>query len=159
MKYVPPNVVEEIKRIDLFTYLKTYEPNELVHVSGNEYTTKTNGSLKISNGLWNWCSRGIGGRNAVDFLIKVRGYTFKEAIDFLIEKTKISPINYEEIKANTYKNIEEKQLILPEKSPTNFKIKSYLMGRGIDEEIIDYCLKNNFIYEDIPYKNVVFVRI
>ena len=33
MNFIPKEIVSEIKKIDLFTYLKTYEPNELLHVS------------------------------------------------------------------------------------------------------------------------------
>lgn len=51
MPYIPPQVVQEVKRIDLLTYLKNYEPYELVHFSGNTYTTRTHDSLKISNGF------------------------------------------------------------------------------------------------------------
>lgn len=35
MPYVAPEVVQRVKQIDLLTYLKTYEPSELVHFSGN----------------------------------------------------------------------------------------------------------------------------
>ena len=35
MPYIPPSVVREVKRMDLLTYLKNYEPYELVHFSGN----------------------------------------------------------------------------------------------------------------------------
>ena len=76
MPYVPPQVVQEVKRMDLLTYLKNYEPYELVHFSGNTYTTRTHDSLKISNGKWMWWSRGIGGRSALDYLIKVKDYSF-----------------------------------------------------------------------------------
>ena len=31
MPYVAPEVVQRVKQIDLLTYLKTYEPYELVH--------------------------------------------------------------------------------------------------------------------------------
>ena len=48
MPYIPPSVVREVKRMDLLTYLKNYEPYELVHFSGNTYTTRTHDSLKIS---------------------------------------------------------------------------------------------------------------
>ena len=41
MLYIPPSVVQEVKRMDLLTYLKKYEPYELVHFSGNTYTTRT----------------------------------------------------------------------------------------------------------------------
>ena len=53
--------MNRIRGIDLLTYLKECEPQELVHVSGNEYSTRTHDSLKISNGKWIWWSRGIGG--------------------------------------------------------------------------------------------------
>lgn len=76
MPYIPPEVVQEVKRMDLLTYLKNYEPYELVHFSGNTYTTRTHDSLKISNGKWMWWSRGIGGRSALDYLIKVKDYSF-----------------------------------------------------------------------------------
>ena len=80
MPYIPPSVVQEVKRMDSMTYLKNYEPYELVHFSGNTYTTGTHDILKISNGKWMWWSRGIGGRSALDYLIKVRGYSFLEAV-------------------------------------------------------------------------------
>ena len=80
MPYVAPEVVQRVKQIDLLTYLKNYEPYELVHFSGNTYSTRTHDSLKISNGKWMWWSRGIGGRSALDYLIKVRGYDFVQAV-------------------------------------------------------------------------------
>ena len=75
MPYIAPEVVQEVKKMDLLTYLKNYEPHELVRFSGNTYTTRTHDSLKISNGKWMWWSRGIGGRSALDYLIKVEGYS------------------------------------------------------------------------------------
>ena len=35
MAYISPEIVREVKKIDLLTYLKTYEPDELKHVAGN----------------------------------------------------------------------------------------------------------------------------
>ena len=81
MPYIPPSVVQEVKRMDLLTYLKNCEPYELVHFSGNTYTTRTHDSLKISNGKWMWWSQRTGGRSALDYLIKVRGYSFLEAVE------------------------------------------------------------------------------
>ena len=54
MPYIAPEIIQEVKRMDLLTYLKNYEPNELMYVSGNIYSTKTHDSLKISNGKWMW---------------------------------------------------------------------------------------------------------
>ena len=66
MPYIAPEIITEAKRMDLLTYLRNYEPHELVKFSGNTYTTRTHDSLKISNGKWMWWSRGskkCAGRN------------------------------------------------------------------------------------------------
>lgn len=91
MPYIAPEVVKEVKRMDLLTYLRNYEPYELVHFSGNTYTARSHDSLKISNGKWMWWSRGIGGRTALDYLIKVRGYSFIEAVEIIAEQAAIEP--------------------------------------------------------------------
>ena len=41
MPYIAPEVITEARRMDLLTYLRAYEPNELVRFSGNTYTTRT----------------------------------------------------------------------------------------------------------------------
>lgn len=76
MPYYDSEAIEQARQVDLLTYLQTCEPQELVHVSGNVYCTKTHDSLRISNGKWCWFSRGIGGYSALDYLIKVNGYSF-----------------------------------------------------------------------------------
>ena len=81
MAYIKPEIVQEAKRIDLLTYLQTADPNQLVHLSGGTYCTKEHDSLKISNGKWNWFSHGFGGTTAVDYLIKVQGLPFQEAVE------------------------------------------------------------------------------
>ena len=72
MPYISPEVVAKAREMDLLTYLRNYEPNELVHFGGNTYCTREHDSLKISNGKWYWFSRGIGGYTALDYLIKVK---------------------------------------------------------------------------------------
>ena len=57
MPYIPPEVVEQARQIDLLTYLQICEPQELVRISSNNYTTRTHDSLKISNGKWMWWSQ------------------------------------------------------------------------------------------------------
>lgn len=57
MPYFSQSQITEARQLDLLTYLRLYEPNELVHVSGNIYSTRTHDSLKISNGKWMWWSK------------------------------------------------------------------------------------------------------
>ena len=58
MPGVSKEQIAQAKEIDLFSYLQTYEPQELVKSGPNEYRTATHDSLKISNGFWHWTSRG-----------------------------------------------------------------------------------------------------
>lgn len=155
MPYYPKEVIEKAKEMDLLTYLQNYEPDELVHFSGDTYCTKEHDSLKISNGLWCWNSRGIGGKSAVKYLTDVKGYSFIDAVKIIVEKEKIQP----PVKAIAPKKKRVYNLKLPPKSPTDDKVKEYLTGRGIDESIIDYCLEHNIIFESLPYHNVVFVGL
>lgn len=52
MPFIAPELIIQAKQMDLLTYLKNYEPYELVKFSGNTYCTRTHDSLKISNGKW-----------------------------------------------------------------------------------------------------------
>ena len=153
MPFIAPELIIQAKQMDLLTYLKNYEPYELVKFSGNTYCTRTHDSLKISNGKWIWWSRGIGGRSALDYLIKVKGYSFLEAVETIIGHTAIQAPVYEKPQPKE----ENKPLLLPEKCASNRVITEYLFGRGIDFEIINYCISNNLIFESLPYHNVVFV--
>ncbi len=38
MGYVTREMIDRAKKMDLLTYLQTYEPQELVHFGGNTYT-------------------------------------------------------------------------------------------------------------------------
>ena len=51
MRYIAAEDVARAKEMDLLTYLRNYEPQELVHVSGNTYRTREHDSLRISNGM------------------------------------------------------------------------------------------------------------
>lgn len=152
MPFIPPEVITEAKRMDLLTYLQHYEPHELVKFSGNTYTTRTHDSLKISNGKWMWWSQGIGGYNALDYLVKVKGYSFLEAVETIMGGRVSLPIIVPKPKENT-----PKVLMLPEMSNTNKVITEYLFNRGIDIEIINSCIQKGLIFESLPYHNVVFV--
>lgn len=152
MSYVAPEIVQKVKQMDLLTYLKNYEPYELVHFSGNTYTTRTHDSLKISNGKWMWWSRGIGGRSALDYLIKVKGYDFVEAVQTIVGQAAIQP----PFSVDTEKKTERK-LILPKPYLNERYAVSYLERRGIDREIIQFCVETGRIYESERYHNVVFV--
>lgn len=154
MPYIDPQAVIEARKMDLLTYLKNYEPQELVKISGDTYTTKSHDSLKISNGKWMWWSHGIGGYTALDYLIKVRGYSFVEAVEVIVGRCAVAPPVY--ISEN---KSEKKPLQLPKHSSSNDVIIRYLRGRGIDDKIVNYCIDNGLMYESLPYHNLVFLGL
>lgn len=152
-EYVTKEMLEEARKIDLLTYLQNYEPYELVKVSGSTYTTKKHDSVRISNGLWHRFSTNVGGKSAIDYLIKVEGYTLPQAVKRVLNKIEISPPNYIKHESKS----KDKMIILPKKASTNEQIIEYLMNRGIDENIINYCIINNLIYQEKTTNNVVFL--
>lgn len=153
MPYVTPEQIERAKRMDLLTYLQNYEPQELVRFSRNVYTTRTHDSLKISNGKWCWWSRDIGGRSALDYLIKVRGMTFPKAVIQIDGQAVVKPLAPSKAQVPE----EPRKLLLPEKNKNNDRVITYFTRRGIHRDIIDYCILNKRLYESQNYHNAVFV--
>ena len=156
MGFYTEEQIQKARSIDLMTYLQSYEPTELVHVSGNTYCTRTHDSLKVnaSNGKWYWWSRGFGGHSALDYLIKVKGLHFMEAMEILSEE---EPSINHSTRWNNPDSNKERKLLLPEKSETNLEVISYLTGRGIDKEIVEECIDEGLLYESLPYHNCIFV--
>ena len=153
MPYVDPQTVEKARKMDLLTYLQNYEPNELVRLSDGTYCTRTHDSLRISNGKWMWWSRGFGGYSALDYLIKVKGLGFVQAVETIVGKCAVT----QNINLQQKETKQSKPLLLPDKSTSNRVIFRYLCGRGIDRELIDFCISEGKIFESLPHHNVVFV--
>ena len=120
MAYFTPEEIQQAKRMDLLTYLQAYEPNQLVKVSNDTYCTKDHDSLKISNGKWHWFSRNTGGRSALDYLVKVRGLSFLEAMETIhgkpMPRTIPAPARKQEPRA----------LLLPERNGNADRVIQYL---------------------------------
>lgn len=150
--WIPPEEIERARQIDLLTYLETYEPEQLKRVGRNTYTTVEHDSMRISNGLWHWTSRRIGGKSALDFLVLVRGMTLPDAVTHLLGNISIKP-------PNSKTTIPEKlqEFILPERNDGNDLVRGYLRKRGIDNRILDYCINTKRLYEDKDFHNAVFV--
>ena len=153
MAYFESEQLLEARKMDLLTYLQTYEPTELVKLRGNVYCTREHDSLKKSNGKWYWWSRGFGGVSALDYLVKVKGKKFTDAVEKILgQGAGKAPI----IMSNK-KELSSKRLLLPDESPSSNHVIKYLIGRGIDKDLIEACLKRKVIYESLPYHNCVFL--
>ncbi len=144
--------IARAKEIDLETYLRACEPEELVKC-GSGYRTRTHDSLKISNGLWHWHSRGIGGKTALDYLIHVKGMDFIPAVQLL--SNELQPALAESVRTNP--KPQTKPFALPRHNDDDSIVTMYLMRRGVHFSIIARCLENGTLYESWGYHNAVFV--
>ena len=139
--------------MDLLTYLRLFEPENLVRVHGNVYCTREHDSLKISNGKWMWWSRGYGGVSALDYLVKVKGIPFSDAMEVINGKKEIVPSFF----SATREYAKPKKLLLPEKNDSSKHITKYLMSRGIAKNIIENCVASDLIFESRNYHSCIFV--
>ena len=139
------------RRWDLLTYLRTFEPDELVRRGPGEYCTRTHDSLKISHGKWIWYSRGIGGRSALDYLVEVRGADFVKSVELLCGCP--APLSVR----HTPPPARKKPFQLPQASVCPSAVIPYLQRRGIDTEILSECLNAGTLYESRRFQNCVFI--
>ena len=134
------------REVDLLTYLQKQEPHELVRSAPGEYRTKSHGSLVISNNAWFWHRGGFGAYSALDYLTKIRGMDFVEAVE-VICGIRASPIVASLIVKRAPVAKENKTLILPPPVKFPSRMLAYLQGRGIDAGVIKRCLDAGIIYE------------
>ena len=80
-------------------------------------------------------------------------FDFVEAVETVMGQCAGAAPVYEK-ESRSYEN---QSLLLPQKSPSNDVVTQYLFSRGIDYEIINYCLDKELIIESLPYHNVVFI--
>lgn len=152
MSYVTQEQLAQARKTDLLTYLLQYAPDELVRCGSGVYTTRTHDSLKLSNGKWYWWSRGVGGVSALDYLIVAEGLSLPDAVERICGGGTYCPT---------------KPLLPAPQAPRPFQLPprhsdcrravAYLMGRGIDPEIIRHCIHTGLLYEDAKHHNCVLV--
>ena len=132
-----PGVSEEqvklAREVDLFNYLQANEPHELRKSGPNEYRTATHGSLVISNGLWIWNRGQVAGKSALDYLIKIRGMGFVDAVETVLG-ARASPV-FPSLPVEKA-SLPKPAFVLPEAAVFPINAVSYLQRRGISPEVI-----------------------
>lgn len=124
---------------------------------GSEWKCKEHDSLRVfKDGKgWTWYSQNISGANCIDFLMKSRR---------LLTAAGNNVANTRKVYAERlcFRNDEQpqkpKEIKLPERTEGKYsRVYAYLMKkRCIDLEVINYCVKNELLYED-KRGNCVFV--
>lgn len=164
--YVTPEQIARARQMGTLEYIQRHEPDELtrvyiangrtMHCRAGEYRTKTHDSLAIHGTWFYWWSRGFGGKSALDYLVKVKGQPFQDAVRALTED---SPVQIPPpVSMPTPTVPEQKELRLPPESRDTSRVLAYLAkSRGIDREIITHCLQHRLLYEDAEHHNAVFI--
>lgn len=147
--------LEAVRSVTAMEYLQKHQPGRLKRSSArNEWELTDHDSFKI-NGItskWHWKSRDIGGISALNFLIRVDGIEFREAVEMLLQENPSLACLPPQPEERT-----KKPFVLPEPFRNCSRVQRYLNSRGISSEVIHYCRRLGILYESSPYHNVVFV--
>ena len=153
---MPGVSAEQIKlarEVDLLSYLRANEPSELVETKQRgEYRTATHGSLVISNGKWIWNRGKVGGRTALDYLIKMRGMGFVNAVETVLGSA-AAPVSFSLPSEKSPNSPPQKKWTFYPPKPERFPSRAvaYLQRRGISGDVIMRALQSNILYESRYY--------
>ena len=152
-RFIRKEVLEKVRTLSAFDYLRNYAPDLLVKNGRTDYYHREHDSLHFSNGKWYWWSQGKGGTSALDYLIIVEGYEFKDACNYLSDLMNVStPVT------TFYHPKPAKPFELPVKDKNNDLVIRYLCEvRKIDKDIVDDFISKGMIYQSANFKNAVFV--
>ena len=112
--------IEAAKRMTAMEFLRRYRPDQLEKdAARGEFHLKGHDSFKINErtSFWHWKSRDVGGRSALDYLIKVEEVDFLEAVRQLCEEL---PGNF-----TPPPPVERKPFTLPAPAPNNRRVFAY----------------------------------
>ena len=146
--------LDKAKNADLIAFLSAYMGLEFKR-AGKYYQCKPHSSLVVyadrKGFVWN--SQNISGGDTIDFLRKVEGKSFPDAIETIIGES--AAVAY--TPAPKYKS-EAGQLELPEKAEGKYnRVYAYLsQTRGISPDVISDFMKSKQLYQDTR-GNCVFV--
>lgn len=168
MAHLEEDIIERAKNTDMIALLESEEGFSFKSTYGErEFKCIEHNSLVVNGNRrrWYWNSRQVGGNNAIDYLVKIRGMNFRDAVLHLVgdrEQTAYMPIR----KAVTENVSVSKpvRFVLPEQAHfpdgrRNYNnIIAYLnKGRGIDMNIINTLIASGQIYQGVQYNGLHIV--
>lgn len=147
----------QARETDMIDFLQKFEGFTFKR-AGREYHCHEHSSLVVMNDRkgWYWNSQDIGGANAIDYCIKIRGMKFSEAMNAIVGMPDVQFTKAPSTPLVT--THEEKELQLPEKVSGRYsRAFAYLtQTRMLDSNIVSELMSKHYIYQD-THNNVVFV--
>ena len=170
MPKIPDEQSKTARSITLLEYMNQTEPHNIIKKHGR-HIHKNHDSFVIDNGKgeWYWNSQNTGGRSALDYLVKIEGMSFKNAVKELIgditqtqHKTQYQTHDSIQITSEIHKSQnrnqnqgnqnqgnQEKQLKLPPAAPNNDKAIEYLVSRGLSQNVAKKAIASGIMYQSI----------
>lgn len=155
-QFISRETVARAREMDLYSYLDLHEPDNLIRAGTHAWRLKEHDSLVISNGRWIWNSRSIGGRSALDFLIKVRGMSLQDAVEAVLGSADDRTQAEARPPVRTQAPVE---FALPPRHTDDRRVYAYLIKRGISPDVIRFCIRAKVLYESAIHHNAVFVGL
>ena len=168
MAHLEEDIIERAKNTDMIALLESEEGFSFKSTYGErEFKCIEHNSLVVNGNRrrWYWNSRQVGGNNAIDYLVKIRGMNFRDAVLHLVgdrEQTAYTPI-----RKGVTENVSVSKpvrFVLPEQAHfpdgrRNYSnIIAYLnKGRGIDMNIINTLIASGQIYQGVQYNGLHIV--
>ena len=159
MRGVSKAQIETARQISVLEYFQTRMPQELVKISPHDFRTRTHSSLVISdNGLFHWFSKDLGGRSALDYLLKVEQMDFVGAVRHL---NQIEPFHTSFQPASPLTKKPSIPFQLPPPDLTYNAIQHYLFRRGISRKVFQFCIDAGILYQTTHgrHTNCVFLGL
>lgn len=164
MAGVSKQEIAQAKQMNLYEYMQICEPDNFRREGPGQYRHKGHSSLTFSeDGSWTYFKTKETGRKAIDYLIKVEGYSFVEAVrqvnqlqggiipSFQPVKQPQPDVPKEPEPARAFK--------LPQPDANSYAATAYLRGRCIHPNVLAFCKQKQILYQTSfkGHPNCVFV--
>ena len=168
MAHLEEDIIERAKNTDMIALLESEEGFSFKSTYGErEFKCIEHNSLVVNGNRrrWYWNSRQVGGNNAIDYLVKIRGMNFRDAVLHLVgdrEQTAYTPIRKAETEnvsvSKPVRFVLPEQAHFPDGRRNYSNIIAYLnKGRGIDMNIINTLIASDQIYQGVQYNGLHIV--
>lgn len=141
----------QARKADLYEYLINNHRDD-IELCGNSLKLKSNHSMSVRKGYCGYYDFADGAKgNSVDFLTKVLGYSYADAVQSLLTRSAT-------VKTNIV--LPENGFVLPRQSHHTADAVEYLRSRGLDSAVIDMLMRYGLIYQSKieGYERIVFVN-
>lgn len=159
MRGVSKAQIETARQISVLEYFQIRMPQELIKISPHDFRTQTHSSLVISdNGLFHWFSKDLGGRSALDYLLKVEQMDFVGAVRHL---NQMEPFRIPLPPAFPLPAKSPVPFQLPPPDPDCKTVQRYLFRRGISRKVSQFCIDAGILYQTTHgrHTNCVFLGL